>query len=80
MLINYCRVWILVPKHVKSLQRKSVNPKLFFGTGILSSDVVNDFRPMGVFEMSNFAHGTKAVLDALVKYTKESGLISVIGK
>lgn len=34
---------------------------------------------MGVFEMSKFENGTKAVLDALVLYTKQNGLISVIG-
>lgn len=34
--------------------------------------------PMGVFEMENFAHGTKAVADAIVTATK-SGAFSLIG-
>ncbi len=34
--------------------------------------------PMGVFEMSNFAHGTQAVAEAIVKAT-ESGAYSLIG-
>jgi phosphoglycerate kinase len=34
--------------------------------------------PMGVFEMSNFEHGTKAVADAIVEATKK-GAYSLIG-
>ena len=35
-------------------------------------------RPMGVFEYENFAHGSKAVLDAVVMST-EKGATSIIG-
>lgn len=35
--------------------------------------------PMGVFEMSNFANGSKAVAEALVAATKENEAITVVG-
>lgn len=35
--------------------------------------------PMGVFEMENFAVGTRAIADAVVAATKESGAFSLIG-
>jgi phosphoglycerate kinase len=35
--------------------------------------------PMGVFEMENFAVGTRAVADAVVAATKENGAFSLIG-
>jgi phosphoglycerate kinase len=35
--------------------------------------------PMGVFEMANFEHGTRAVADAVVLATKENGAFSLIG-
>lgn len=35
--------------------------------------------PMGVFEMDNFAHGTRAIADAVVAATQENGAFSLIG-
>ena len=35
--------------------------------------------PMGVFEMTAFAHGTNAVATALAKATAESGAFTLIG-
>jgi len=35
--------------------------------------------PMGVFEFSNFAKGTNAIADAVVKSTEENGAFSLIG-
>ena len=35
--------------------------------------------PMGVFEFSNFALGTNAIADAVVKATEENGAFSLIG-
>jgi phosphoglycerate kinase len=35
--------------------------------------------PMGVFEMENFAIGTRAIADAVVAATKENGAFSLIG-
>jgi phosphoglycerate kinase len=35
--------------------------------------------PMGVFEFPNFANGTNAIAEALVKATKENGAFSLIG-
>jgi len=35
--------------------------------------------PMGVFEMENFLHGTKAVAEAVVAATKDNGAFSLIG-
>lgn len=35
--------------------------------------------PMGVFEFSNFAKGTNAIADAVVKATEENGAFSLIG-
>lgn len=35
--------------------------------------------PMGVFEFSNFATGTNAIADAVVKATEENGAFSLIG-
>ena len=35
--------------------------------------------PMGVFEFSNFAIGTNAIADAVVKATEENGAFSLIG-
>lgn len=35
--------------------------------------------PMGVFEMENFAHGTRAIADAVVAATQDHGAFSLIG-
>ena len=45
---------------------------------VLSSKTVVWNGPMGVFEFDNFAHGTNAIAQALVKAT-EAGAITVIG-
>lgn len=55
-----------------------------FKTRELFSNVINNSKtvlmngPVGVFEIENFAGGTKAVLDAITKMTKKGGT-SVIG-
>ena len=51
----------------------------------LFSDVVANSKtilwngPMGVFEFENFAHGTNAIAEAVVKATEENGAFSLIG-
>jgi len=35
--------------------------------------------PMGVFEMANFEHGTRAIADAVVAATQDNGAFSLIG-
>ena len=35
--------------------------------------------PMGVFEFQNFAHGTNAIAQSVVKATEENGAFSLIG-
>lgn len=37
------------------------------------------YRPPGVFEFEKFAHGTKAVMDAIVSATK-AGACTIIGE
>lgn len=49
-----------------------------FANTIKSSKTILWNGPMGVFEMSNFAHGTKAVADAVVEATGK-GAFSLIG-
>lgn len=51
------------PKTIKLFQEQIINAKTVVWNG-----------PMGVFEMSNFANGTKAIADALVK-TKDATTI-----
>ncbi|MES2766232.1 MAG: phosphoglycerate kinase [Bacteroidota bacterium] len=57
-----------------------IGPKTveLFKTEILKSKTVIWNGPMGVFEMENFARGTKAVAEALVDATKE-GAITIVG-
>jgi phosphoglycerate kinase len=57
-----------------------IGPKTveLFKKEILSSKTVIWNGPMGVFEMENFARGTKAVAEALVDTTKE-GAITIVG-
>lgn len=51
----------------------------------LFSDVIKNSKtllwngPMGVFEMENFLHGTKAIAEAVVAATKENAAFSLIG-
>lgn len=51
----------------------------------LFTDVVSKSKtilwngPMGVFEFENFAHGTNAIAEAVVKATEENGAFSLIG-
>ena len=51
----------------------------------LFKDIVSKSRtilwngPMGVFEFENFAHGTNAIAEAVVKATEENGAFSLIG-
>ncbi len=49
-----------------------------FARAIESSKTILWNGPMGVFEMSNFEHGTKAVADAIVNATK-MGAYSLVG-
>ena len=54
-------------------------------SGVLFADKLADCRtvfwngPMGAFEMAPYAHGTKAVADALVEVTAKGGLTVVGG-
>jgi len=55
------------PKAIKEFSEVIENSKTILWNG-----------PMGVFEMSNFANGTKAIAEAVVKATKKGGF-SLIG-
>ena len=46
---------------------------------ILKSKTILWNGPMGVFEFPNFAHGTNAIAEAVVKATEENGAFSLIG-
>ena len=50
-----------------------------FKSVIESSKTVLWNGPMGVFEFPNFANGTNAIADAVVKATEENGAFSLIG-
>ncbi|PWK26754.1 phosphoglycerate kinase [Arcicella aurantiaca] len=50
-----------------------------FKTVIESSKTILWNGPMGVFEFPNFANGTNAIADAVVKATEENGAFSLIG-
>ena len=50
-----------------------------FVEAVLTSKTVLWNGPMGVFEMTAFAHGTNAVATALAKATAESGAFTLIG-
>jgi phosphoglycerate kinase len=49
-----------------------------FSEVILNSKVILWNGPMGVFEMSNFSHGTVAIANALVKATQH-GAFTLVG-
>ena len=46
---------------------------------IMQSKTILWNGPMGVFEFENFAHGTNAIAEAVVKATEENGAFSLIG-
>lgn len=46
---------------------------------VLDSKTILWNGPMGVFEFPNFAHGTDAIAEAVVKATEENGAFSLIG-
>ncbi len=46
---------------------------------VLNSKTILWNGPMGVFEFPNFAHGTDAIAEAVVKATEENGAFSLIG-
>lgn len=58
--------------------------RLLSGTGMHASKCLarklsfNSFRPAGVFELDNFANGTKALMDSVVALTSKGG-ITIIG-
>jgi phosphoglycerate kinase len=58
-----------------------IGPKTveLFSEVIASSKTVLWNGPMGVFEFPNFAIGTNAIADAVVKATEENGAFSLIG-
>lgn len=57
-----------------------IGPKTveLFRSHILNAKTVVWNGPMGVFEMSNFAHGTRSVAEALVEATKK-GTTTIVG-
>lgn len=50
-----------------------------FSTIVMNSKTILWNGPMGVFEFENFAHGTNAIAEAVVKATEENGAFSLIG-
>jgi phosphoglycerate kinase len=50
-----------------------------FSETVASSKTILWNGPMGVFEMPNFAAGTQAIANAVVKATEENGAFSLIG-
>jgi phosphoglycerate kinase len=58
-----------------------IGPKTIelFSNTIKNSKTLLWNGPMGVFEMANFEHGTRAVADAVVAATKQNGAFSLIG-
>ena len=66
-----------IPADKMGLDIGSETVKLFSGELLKSKTIVWN-GPMGVFEMDNFARGTFAIADTLVKAT-EKGAVTVIG-
>jgi phosphoglycerate kinase len=58
-----------------------IGPKTIelFNKTIMNSKTLLWNGPMGVFEMANFEHGTRAVADAVVAATKDNAAFSLIG-
>jgi phosphoglycerate kinase len=50
-----------------------------FANVVMASKTILWNGPMGVFEFENFAHGTNAIVEAVVKATEENGAFSLIG-
>ena len=50
-----------------------------FSEVVMQSKTILWNGPMGVFEFENFAHGTNAIAEAVVKATEENGAFSLIG-
>lgn len=50
-----------------------------FADVVMGSKTILWNGPMGVFEFENFAHGTNAIAEAVVKATEENGAFSLIG-
>lgn len=50
-----------------------------FADVVMQSKTILWNGPMGVFEFENFAHGTNAIAEAVVKATEENGAFSLIG-
>ena len=50
-----------------------------FADVVMQSKTILWNGPMGVFEFENFAHGTDAIAEAVVKATEEAGAFSLIG-
>jgi len=66
-----------IPSDKRGLDIGTESIKLFTDELLKSKTIVWN-GPMGVFEMSNFAKGTFAIAEALVKAT-ENGAVTVIG-
>ncbi|GAB3639379.1 phosphoglycerate kinase [Spirosoma arcticum] len=50
-----------------------------FADVVMQSKTILWNGPMGVFEFENFAHGTDAIAEAVVRATEENGAFSLIG-
>ena len=50
-----------------------------FADVVMQSKTILWNGPMGVFEFENFAHGTNAIAEAVVRATEENGAFSLIG-
>ena len=61
---------------MKQLEMKTIE---LFQDIVSKSKTILWNGPMGVFEFSNFAKGTNAIADAVVKATEENGAFSLIG-
>ena len=86
---------VIAAKFDNEADKKTVNtgeiPEDWMGLDIglktieLFSEVIKNSKtllwngPMGVFEMDNFAHGTRAIADAVVAATQENDAFSLIG-
>ena len=86
---------VIADKFDNNAEKKNVNtgeiPADWMGLDIgpktiaLFSDVIKNSKtllwngPMGVFEMDNFAHGTRAIADAVVAATQDNDAFSLIG-
>lgn len=67
-----------IPDHWEGLDIGPKSIKLFQEV-IAESKTILWNGPMGVFEFSNFAKGTNAIADSVVKATEDNGAFSLIG-